>query len=152
MSHDAPHQGGNAGPLWVQRTYAAVHAEAGSRLPGADPRGGAPRWHYAEEGGFQPAPRPPEIPARVRGSVGASGDLAARLALRATPQGQRPDFDEDTEEGCNLNSMAERLRTAFLGLGHTLAHFSPSKHTAYVMGRPVQVHVFFFRNSKMPGL
>ena len=57
MSQPSSGQHGNAGPPWVQRTYRAVNDEAERRLPGADLRGGAPKWHFAESPN-QPGARP----------------------------------------------------------------------------------------------
>ena len=141
MSHPTRGQRGNAGPPWVQRTYLAVNDEAERRLPGADLRGGAPRWHYAEEGGYDATAAPPEPLARGPATRGAGAELAAALARPGQSPVDRLAFDDSTEEGRRLNHMAERLKTAYFSLGKTLAHFSPTKHTAYIMGRPVQVQL-----------
>ena len=143
MSQPTGGKGAGAAPSWAQRTYQAVHEEAERRLPGADPRGGAPRWHYAEEGGYDAAFEPPEPLARGPETSGAGPELAAALACRGQSPVDRPPFDDKTEEGRDLNRMAERLKTAYLSLGRTLAHFNPTKHTAYIMGRPVQVQFFW---------
>ena len=143
MSQPTGGKGAGASPWWVQRTYQAVHEEAERRLPDADARGGAPRWHYAEEGGYAAEQVPPEPLARGPESSGAGPELAAALACRGQSPVDRPPFDDKTEEGRRLNRMAERLKTAYLSLGRTLAHFNPTKHTAYIMGRPVQVQFFW---------
>jgi hypothetical protein len=46
--------------------------------------------------------------------------------------------DPRTPAGRKLNAQAERVKTAVLSLGRTLALVSPTRHTVYVMGRPVQ--------------
>ena len=139
MSQPSSGQHGNAGPPWVQRTYRAVNDEAERRLPGADLRGGAPRWHFAEEGGYNDFAAPPEPLARGPATRGAGAELAAALARPGQSGVDKPAFDDSTEEGRRLNRMAERVKTVYYGLGRTLVHYSPPKHTAYIMGRPVQV-------------
>lgn len=143
MSQPTSGKGAGAGPSWVRRTYEAVHAEAERRLPDADARGGAPRWHYAEEGGYEPNLRPPEPLARGPETRGAGQELAAALASRGTSPVDKPPFDENTQEGRKLNAMAERLKMAYLSLGRTLGHYNPTSHTVYIMGRPVQVQFFW---------
>ena len=101
--------------------------EGDRRIPGVEEIGAA-RWHRAEEGAY----------------VDRSQDAAATSAAKR-PRGLRlptdPEplaFDPQTPAGRELNAQAERVKTAVLSLGRTLAHVSPTRHTVYVMGRPVQ--------------
>ena len=136
MSDSQAPRGAGPGPAWVQRTYAAVHAEAKRRVD-AGRLTGAERWHMAEEGGYDETP-PPEPLARGAASSGAGAELASALGRRGTCPLDLPAFDDTTEEGRKRNLMAERVKTAYLSLGLTLAHYSPTRHTVYVCGRPVQ--------------
>lgn len=137
MSDSQGSRGPGPGPEWVRRTYEAVHAEGDRRVPGAE-GGGAARWHLAEEGAYEEEPPSPEPLARGSVAEGSNSVRAASVARRGTSAVDLPSFDDSTEEGRELNRMAERVKTAYLNLGLTLMHYSPTRHTVYVMGRPVQ--------------
>ena len=148
MSDSQGHRGAGPGPDWIRRTYEAVHKEGQRRVLAAE-RTGAERWHLAEEGGYDDEP-PPEPLARGAASSGAGAELAAALARRGTSPLDLPAFDVSTEEGRELNRMAERVKAAYLSLGLTLAHYSPTRHTVYVMGRPVQAESVGISTSRGP--
>ena len=136
MSDSQDDSGSGPGFECARRAIAAEHDEESRCLPEAA-SGRAPRRQMAEAGGFATA-RPPEPLARGAAAGGAGAGLGAERARGSTSPVDGSPFDGDTEERRELNRMAERVKAAYFNLGVTLAQYSPTRHTVYVCGRPVQ--------------
>ena len=111
---------------WTRQTYAAVRGDGDSRLSAPDAAGGADRWHAAAEGYVQPSLSPANAPSFARPGEKRPREQETLHAGRSFPE------DEELEE------MAQRLKTVFLGVTRRLAIFDPTRATMIIAGRPCQ--------------